>query len=112
MITFKVLTDFAEMIKNLNVTFPLWEEREGNLLSFKWCISQNRIWVIGFPYYEDNDPPAYLYAEWEIVHNIYRENDLSFYESKRFITDKNVEMFLEWFKETHNGKYASKNLRA
>lgn len=107
MITYKVLAEFADVVRNLDPTFPNWIERDGYTLNFKWCLRRDRIWVAAYPYYEDNDPPAYLYVEWEIV-----DDELSFFESRRFLTDIELDLYLEWFVETHNGRDTPKNLSA
>lgn len=107
MVTYKVLAEFADVVKQLSTTFPFWIERKGVLLEFKWCVDDDAVWVIGYPFLEDNEPPAWLLVGWERT-----DDGLSLLDSRRFLSDDELDLYLTWFEETHNGRTVTSNQHA
>lgn len=107
MITYRVLADLASTLRQFTPTFPHWIERSGVMIDFKWCIADRHLWVLGYPYLEDNDEPGWLFASWR-DHN----GELELIDSRRFLTRDEVDLYLAWFEETHDGRHPASDLRA
>lgn len=91
MISYLFMTTLASRLADRDSTFPEWQRVDYDTITVRWTHTHSRIWLIGFPFQELDEPECHLMMEFQVTpDNLVIEN------VERLMTEDAVERFCHW----------------